>query len=374
MKRHLTKSVYILACSAGVFFGCANVFARESAILKLPKRGGNGASQRERGGSGKREEKITSAQSKHGLSDWTLQNIIYSSGKKRFGTSSILAWRKSGVSFSTASKSCPEASVEIALTFLLRNTRDIPSRSNSKRLASTAGVKIRVYVRLFWIQNNSFKQFRANENEIINIDLQLIGRHQSTSPMPHHSGALFAIVRSFPKEQWYRAGVFFSPLSLPTFLLSPSPHPKGYYFSSSQSSSVIKSKMAATTIRTWTSFRPPKIRLHCRILIFIIKSLHFRKTKMFSYLIPNYSYLLPNYYSLWIASLFGERVKKSQGERRERVRACRQTSEAVVPRHLLCITSWCKLLLATALTVDRFDLHRFFRSARSTRFDLNNRL
>ena len=69
MKRHLTKSVYILACSAGVFFGYANVFARESAMLKLPKRGGNGASQRERGEGGKREEKITSAQSRHGLSN-----------------------------------------------------------------------------------------------------------------------------------------------------------------------------------------------------------------------------------------------------------------------------------------------------------------
>ena len=34
---------------------------------------------------------------------------------------------------------------------------------------------------------------------------------------------------------------------------------------SPQSSSVIKSKMAATTIQTWTSFRPPKIRLHCRL-------------------------------------------------------------------------------------------------------------
>ena len=29
-----------LACSAGVFFGRTNVFARESTILKLPKRGG----------------------------------------------------------------------------------------------------------------------------------------------------------------------------------------------------------------------------------------------------------------------------------------------------------------------------------------------
>ena len=36
------------------------------------------------------------------------------------------------------SKSYPDARVEIALTFLLRNTRDIPSRSNSNRLASTA--------------------------------------------------------------------------------------------------------------------------------------------------------------------------------------------------------------------------------------------
>ena len=64
MKRHLTKSVYILPCSAGIFFGYANVFARESAMLKLQKRGGNGASQRERGGGGKREKKkITFAQS-----------------------------------------------------------------------------------------------------------------------------------------------------------------------------------------------------------------------------------------------------------------------------------------------------------------------
>ena len=39
---------------------------------------------------------------------------------------------------------------------------------------------------------------------------------------------------------------------------------KGYYFYSPQSSTVIKSKMAATTIlRTRTGFRPPKIRLHC---------------------------------------------------------------------------------------------------------------
>ena len=222
MKRHLTKSVYILACSAGVFFWCANIFARESAMLKLPRRGGTGASQRERGEGGKREEKITSAQSKHGLWNWNLHNLLVRK-KKRIGTSSILAWGKNGEGFSTASKSFPDASVEMVLSFLLRNTRDIPSHSNSKRLASTVGVKIRIYVRHFWIQNNSFPQFIANENGIINVDLKLIGRHQCTSPMPHQSEAPFAIVRSFPKEHWYRAGVFFfspPPPLFPSFALA----------------------------------------------------------------------------------------------------------------------------------------------------------
>ena len=38
------------------------------------------------------------------------------------------------------------------------------------------------------------------------------------------------------------------------------------YFHSSQSSTVLKSKMAAITIlRTRTMFRPPKIRLHCKL-------------------------------------------------------------------------------------------------------------
>ena len=61
------------------------------------------------------------------------------------------------------------------------------------------------------------------------------------------------------------------------FLLSPSPlsffrsrtYCKEYYFYSPQSSTVIKSKMAATTIlRTRIRFRPPKIRLHCRLRLF----------------------------------------------------------------------------------------------------------
>ena len=176
-----------------------------------------------RGRKERRENHICSVQT------WTVKlnppehNLLVRKKKKRIGTSSILAWGKSGVGFSTASKSCPDASVEMALTFLLRNTCDIPSHSNSKRLASTAGVKIRIYVWHFWIQNNSFPQFRANENGIINIDLKLNGRHQCTSPMPHQSGAPFAIVRSFPKEQWYRAGVFFfspPPPLFPSFALA----------------------------------------------------------------------------------------------------------------------------------------------------------
>ena len=106
--------------------------------------------------------------------------------------------------------------------------------------------------------------------------------------MPHQSGAPFASVRSFPKEQRYRAGVFFflpSPSSLSSFALPPTL--SGYYFCSPQSSSVIKSNMAATTIRTWTSFRPPRIRLHCSLFMFKIESLYFHKIKMFSYLFLN---------------------------------------------------------------------------------------
>ena len=81
--------------------------------------------------------------------------------------------------------------------------------------------------------------------------------------------------------------IFFLPSPCPLSFFRPHTYAKGYYFYSPQSSSVIKSKMAATTIRTWTSFRPPKIRLHCRLFIFRIKSLHFHKTKMFSYQLLN---------------------------------------------------------------------------------------
>ena len=45
--------------SAGVFIRRANGFNRESAVLKLPKTGENGASQGERGGGGEKEEKAS---------------------------------------------------------------------------------------------------------------------------------------------------------------------------------------------------------------------------------------------------------------------------------------------------------------------------
>ena len=45
---------------------------------------------------------------------------------------------------------------------------------------------------------------------------------------------------------------------------------EGYYFYSPQSSTVIKSKMAATTIlRTRARFRPPKIRLYCKLAVWL---------------------------------------------------------------------------------------------------------
>ena len=65
--------------------------------------------------------------------------------------------------------------------------------------------------------------------------------------------------------------IFFLPSPSPLSFFRPSSYRKGYYFYSPQSSTVIKSKMAATTIlRTRTRFRPPKIRLHCRLIQLMI--------------------------------------------------------------------------------------------------------
>ena len=60
--------------------------------------------------------------------------------------------------------------------------------------------------------------------------------------------------------------IFFLPSPSPLSFFRPRTYRKGYYFYSPQSSTVIKSKMVATTIlRTRTRFCPPKIRLHCRL-------------------------------------------------------------------------------------------------------------
>ena len=59
--------------------------------------------------------------------------------------------------------------------------------------------------------------------------------------------------------------IFFLPSPSPLSFFRPRTYRKGYYFSP-QSFTVIKSKMGVTT-RLWTRtrFRPPKIRLHCRL-------------------------------------------------------------------------------------------------------------
>ena len=94
-------------------------------------------------------------------------------------------------------------------------------------------------------------QLRANENGINNIDLQLIDRHQSISTKWHQSGAPFASVRSFPKDNDIGQAYFlFSPPPSPLSFYRPGTYPKGYYFYSPQSSSVITSEMAATKVRT----------------------------------------------------------------------------------------------------------------------------
>ena len=58
---------------------------------------------------------------------------------------------------------------------------------------------------------------------------------------------------------------FFLPSPSPLSSFRPCTYRKGYYFYSPQSSTDIKSKMAATTMPTRTRFHPSKIRLHCRL-------------------------------------------------------------------------------------------------------------
>lgn len=70
--------------------------------------------------------------------------------------------------------------------------------------------------------------------------------------MLHQSEAMFASVWSFPKEQWYRAGIFFFSPPLPLSFFRPLTYREGYYLYSPQSSTVkIKDgnfQVATTTI------------------------------------------------------------------------------------------------------------------------------
>ena len=73
-----TTRITRLACGAGVFIGCTNGFNRKSAMLKLPKRGGNGTSQGEGGGGrGEEKEEKMSAQKHCGNEKHPLISIFF---------------------------------------------------------------------------------------------------------------------------------------------------------------------------------------------------------------------------------------------------------------------------------------------------------
>ena len=64
---------------------------------------------------------------------------------------------------------------------------------------------------------------------------------------------------------------------------------------------------------------------------------------------------LHDFVSLWTGLWSSGELGRGKSEK-----ACRQTFGTAVPRHPLCIRSWCKFLLARTLTVDRSDWHRLF--------------
>ena len=115
-------------------------------------------------------------------------------------------------------------------------------------------------------------QFQKTDgNGINNIDLQLIDRHQSTSLCRTNQELRLPAYGVSQKNNDIGQAYFFLPSPSPLSFFRPSSYRKGYYFYSPQSSTVIKSKMAATTIsRTRTRFRPPKIRLHCRLVDYLL--------------------------------------------------------------------------------------------------------
>ena len=93
-------------------------------------------------------------------------------------------------------------------------------------------------------------------------------RHVETSRREEEMGRVKGSGEGAGREK-RKKSIFFSPppSPFPLSFFRPRTYRKGYYFYSPQSSTVIKSKMATTTIlRTRTRFRPPKIRLPCRLL------------------------------------------------------------------------------------------------------------
>ena len=88
-------------------------------------------------------------------------------------------------------------------------------------------------------------------------------RHVETSRREEEMGQVKGSGEEAGREK-RKTAYFFLPSPLSFF--RPRTYRKGYYFYSPQSSTVIKSKLAATRIlRTRTRFRPPKIHLHCRL-------------------------------------------------------------------------------------------------------------
>ena len=158
--------------------------------------------------------------------------MIYSpeKKKKRIGTGSILACGKSGVGFSTASKSCPEDQCRNRFDFLFAWYTRHSQPLQFQKTCFDRWVKIRIYIRHFCIRNNSFPQLHANENGINNIDLPLIDRHQSTSLCRTNQELRLPAYGDSQKNNDIGRAYFFSPLALPPFLLSPSHLPLGLLF------------------------------------------------------------------------------------------------------------------------------------------------
>ena len=91
-------------------------------------------------------------------------------------------------------------------------------------------------------------------------------RHVETSRREEEMGRLKGSGEGAGREKRKRR--IFLPSPSPLSFFCPRTYRKGYYFYSPQSSTVIKSKMAATTtLRTRTRFRLPKLRLHCRLIL-----------------------------------------------------------------------------------------------------------